>query len=370
MKKIIPILAALVMVLCMTVSSFAATMPSGGQLTTNETTLTLQKTLKAKNPTLTKIASPGMAWTYTVAPATSAEINDAVIDDGTNQAVVQPGPAQGLSITTQPSFTKNSDLVAASDYADNYANLVLTTNLSAFQQPGVYRYKLTDTTTAATYTAADVTDDTDNKVTFIDVFVIRNNAGNLEVSGYTHGTDLDENGTLEKALLEADIYDTVNLCVEKKVTGTMGDRSNQFPFAFTIDNDGRYYYVKKGSAPTASDTTTTATSQSTTLAHSEKYYIYGLADADTVIITETNNTRDTYKVSINGAQKTAVESGDDATSSTLVAKDNSSTDIIVENNLEEVSPTGIIMRYGPYVGMVIVALAFIFMRKKISKDAE
>ena len=366
-KKILASIAASCMLVAATAAtSFAAIAPSSGVVATNDTTLVLEKTLNAKNPSLSTVAGPGLAYTFTIAPATVAE--GTVVDDGTATVVVKPGPAEGLKITKTPEFAKNSDLDANTVGDENIDNLELEVDITKFARPGVYRYKLTDTTTNAAFQAADVTKGSSDDVRYIDVYIVYDDTAGVKVSAYVVGTDKNEDGTLEKKTLDPDLYETYNIILEKEVSGTMGDRNHQFPFAGTINNDGKYFYAKKGKAPTAEDTSQTTTEVSTTLSHLQKYYVSGLSKSATYQFIETNDTEDIYKVKINGENETNVAAGSTKDSGSTSAETVSV--MKFTNTLNSISPTGIVMRYGPYVGMVLLAGLFIFMRRRASASDE
>ena len=134
---------------------------------------------------------------------------------------------------------------------------------------------------------------------------------------------------------------------------------------------GQYVFVKKGSAPTTADSRTTG-AVSTTLADTETYYISGISHTGTVTYTETNNTADTYQTSITGGTASAASALAPAGTKAMAATDvDDAGAVTFTNNLDEVSPTGIIERFGPFlaVAMVGAALAMLARRFKIESGA-
>ena len=217
--------------------------------------------------------------------------------------------------------------------------------------------------------------------TFIDIYIQRDVEGERVVEGYVVGSDNNESGVLVKETFDQstdseaqgaasyptpDDFNTYNLKLTKMVTGTMGDRHNQFPFAITVSDSGRAYYADKGAAPSSTTTlnqTAHTTALQTTLAHEEIYYIAGLRNNDTVAYTETNNTNETYNVTVTG-ESTATSvapNGSHAMSSKTAPN---ATDITFTNSHNSVSPTGVVMRFGPYIGMVLIAGLLIMLRKR------
>ena len=169
-------------------------------------------------------------------------------------------------------------------------------------------------------------------------------------------------------------YVTKNIVLEAQVGGNMGDKNNQFPFNGTVNDNGRYFYVKKGDAPQAETSdmvqgSDTGTALSTTLAHTEKYYISGLSTAATVDYTETNNTPDAYSVSITGgtpSDASRVAQGETKTMGVTGVED--SEHVIFTNVLDSVSPTGLVMRYGMPALLIALAAVLIVISKRSGSE--
>lgn len=388
-KKMAAAAAAIIMVLGMSSTVFAATVLntgySAGVVVSSDTTLNIPKTLVVKNPALAGVAGPGLQLTYTVAPATVAD--GTVITDGEdNTAPVHPGPVDGLRLVSSPTFTVGETLDASAAGADNVKNIVLEVDLTKFNDPGIYRYELTDTTTADALAAAGVDrDEHFDNVRYVDVYV-QEVGSDLVVEGYVVGSDADEDGLLAKETFDTsttdetsgttyptkDLFETYNASLTKSVTGTGGERHNQFPFAIAVSDSSRAYYADKGTAPSSSSSLNQAahtTALSTTLQDTETYYIAGLTKNDTVAYTETNNTDNTYSVSVTG-DVTIAATNVSANGGTKVMPATDVTDagaVTFVNNLGSISPTGVITRFGPYIGMLAIAGILIFVRRR-AKD--
>ena len=154
----------------------------------------------------------------------------------------------------------------------------------------------------------------------------------------------------------------------------MGDKNNQFPFAGTVKDNGRSFYAKKGEAPNAdpsnqAEGSASGTALSTALSHGEKYYISGLSSAAIMDFTETNNTPDTYSVSITG--------GKDSESSPVIsggkkimgeASVMNSETVKFTNKLDAVSPTGVVLRFGYAAFLILAGIALVLLRKRNGSD--
>jgi len=361
MKKLITIALSLAMVCAMSAVAFAADNPATGN------TITIEKNLKVSNPNLTSVDGPGLTMNYAIAPVAPAAGNGgATITDAQNHTgTVHQGPADGVTLSASSiSWPIGEAVNASATGADNMKSITATVDLTKFTVPGIYRYELTETVGAG---AAGET-------RYIDVYIANAASGTgLEVKGVVmHDGSVANGKPAQKKTFSPEEFETVNITLKKTVSGNMADKRNQFPFAGTVTDNARYFYAKKAEAPAADNANKVAgaaagSAVSTTLAHNEMYYISGLSHEAAVAYTETNNTSDVYQTSITGgtaADATAVTpNGTKAMASTDV--DNAGA-VVFNNALEEVSPTGVVMRFGPYLGLIALAGALIVMRKRAS----
>lgn len=400
-KKFAVLTAAFAIFMAMSVSSFAAASLNGGVYEGNDATLNIEKTVKVSNPSLTKVAGPGLQLAYTVAPATVAATTQ--VSDGAHGATVHAGPADGLTLTSAPEFTKAELLNASAAGEANVKNIVLGCDITKFTAPGIFRYELKDTTTSEALSAAGVerSDDFDD-TRFVDVYIVRNANDQLEIGGYVVGSDDNNDGNLQKETFDTstkettddndtpndpsddtvttevkqtpDVFTTYNIVLEKEVTGSMGDRNHQFQFAMTLSQNngnglGRAFYAQKEGSISGTQPNQTAdtTSLSATLAHGEKYQIAGLTINDKIAYEETNNTSDTYKVSINGEDSGDVAPGASKAMSPASVANAASTKFT--NNLDSVSPTGVVMRFGAPLLVLAAAVAMFVLSRKAKKES-
>ena len=387
LKKIGALALALVMVLTMGAVAFADETPAIGDNGVTESvtsSITIPKTIDL-NGTLTSVYSPNVIYTFSLAPATVNE--GTTITDNKSPAVtsvVTAGPTDGASLdSTTLSFTSAETAVAT----DITQNLTVTTDISKFSKPGVYRYELKDTTTKTVLDAAGITRPTDYTDTYyLDVYVHYNTSGSLEVYGYvlSKGNDSKTPESTDKVgKIDDDKYYTVDVTLTKKVTGAMGDTQHEFPFAITLTNNSLSYYADKAATPTV-DKDATDTGISITLKSEETYYLYGLSPLATVIYEETNDTDDTYTLTITGADQSSIaaaaeipaKSGtkntgdahkvsnynDSGTQS--IAVDDAFSAVTFTNNLNEISPTGVVLRVAPYALMLVAGLFLLIVARR------
>lgn len=403
MKKIIAPLMGLVLTLVMTLSIGAAAIPSSGEVESTDTTVTVPKGITLVNKDAAgQYYSADIDYTYTIAPADmSTFASQTVTDDDSHTGTVHAGPTGGVTITDMPSFdsTLSSFTTTGNEITDN---LSLSTDLTKFTKPGIYRYTITDTTaTSALFAQGMNRPDDYQTVRYLDVYVHRNaTSGDLEVYGYTlqkeSGRDAQSKIELDKdpgyvkssespsGYSTTDVYETYNVTLTKTVTGTLGDRNNDFPFVAAVSNNGYKYFTAKNSA-TATEQTAATTSVNTTLKHTDVFHINGLNSKATVGYTETNNTSDTYEVTVEGANNTlvamsevapngtkaltagAITSYDTDNSATSVEDEGTDTDysaVTYINNIDEVSPTGVILRFLPFAIILGCGIALIALTRR------
>ena len=123
------------------------------------------------------------------------------------------------------------------------------------------------------------------------------------------------------------------------------------------------------------------------LKDSETYTIIGLSPLATVAVTETNDTADTYKVTINDKagnpvnnfSATPVDPTYTATTGTFQVSTYAATghgtsaavdadNLTYINNLENISPTGVIIRTLPYIAILVLAGVMLVTVKVLNKS--
>ncbi len=382
LKKLVASALGMTLVMSMGSAAFAAELSSGVAVT-DETSVNICKTIKVTNPDLEYVDGPGVSYSYSIASAVPSQDNGGseVTDSENRTGTVHEGPEEGVTLTVSDvSFPVGTQLNASSGGADNKKYITASTDLTKFTSPGIYRYKISETPSPLDLSSAGVTD-TGDRDRYLDVY-IENGTSGLEVAGYTihdkynNKTDGFNGGTegSGQAFTGAAQFDTKNIVLETEVSGNMGDKNNQFPFDGLIKDNGRSFYSRKGEAPqsVSSDMaqgSASGTSLSTTLGYGEKYYISGLSSAALVDFTETNNTPDTYSVSITGGTpsepSSVIPGGKKIMGETSV---NDCETVKFINRLDAVSPTGIALRYGYAAFLIAAGGALVLLRRKDRKD--
>lgn len=424
-KKLIVVMLALLSFASVIVPAFAQTnaaADSSGVTVTDNNTLDIPKGIILEG-SLSSVYSPNIVFTYLAEAGAAASVTDAnnitsVITPGVLAGITLGGDTDNNNATGAVTFTSSEQAVGQITQ-----NLTLTINPTAFPKPGVYRYKITDTTSEADLFAAGITRPAGyDKEFFLDVY-IKNNSGTQEVFGYVlmdkaedpvnQSTDKSAgfidpsnpgsgsgSGSGSTPAIAMDTYTTVDIQVTKQVTGSMGDVNHDFPFTITLNNNGLSYYGKEGSAPAVTDDLS-ATSISAALHSGESYYLVGLSPKATVSYTETNDTLDTYTLTVkdsananvkdnaatpadisgisiaaNGTKTTSTlnvsnypTANSSSGTSTAVAVTTASA-VTFTNNLDEISPTGVVLRIAPFVFMLAAGAFLLFLSRRRKSAAE
>lgn len=357
-KKIGALVLALVLVLSLTATAFAADGDtpnsnyngSGEGNTnlakqTNVTEVSITKDIVLYNAEASSIYTPNVTYTYEVAPAgtaaTGTQVTGIILNDTndphkTTTVTVKNGVAGGVKLATTTGgtgaasinlvFAPGTDLDTATPLRENVGattsnataaktskNIYIQFDPSAIYgttEPhgtaGIYRYKITDTTSRDTLAAAGIlrNDDYDAsyKTLYLDVYLKNavdgsGNVTGLEVYGYvlfksgTADTDFQYvNGSTETYKLTgfnvdselgatsgsttpviSDQYHTYNLKVTKTTTGALADKSHYFPFNIDVtqasgDTATKVYVTYSNASDVKNGSTAVTTATGTDLA--------------------------------------------------------------------------------------------------------
>ena len=432
LKKISSIVLALIMVLTMGTSVFAAN-DQDGTLKDNGvvknaghssvgTTLTIPKGITVYG-SLDKVYGPTVSYSYTIAPI-NPPANAKIIDFNNVEHIVEIGPAESASLTDSTAAFTSSKVDLTEGSAEITDDIKVSIATGKFTKPGVYRYVITDTTQTSDLFAAGITRPDDyNKTRYLDVYVKYNSDETaFEVYGYVlNDTNLEEiEGTDDQPLAwetpaakssgfvassetsgtgkGTDEYRTIDVNVTKLVTGSMGDKTNEFPFTIAVSNNGlNYYSGEAASVPTSVSSLSdgVATSITGNLKDKDVFYIYGLNPKATVTYTEKNNTTDVYSLTVtdngsntvNGLDGTTKITGNEERNTGVLAVSNYDTDnredsvkavisandnkaITFTNDLSEISPTNVVMRFAPYLFILGGAMMLLVASRRRKAEQE
>lgn len=294
--------------------------------------------------------------------------------------------------------------------------------------PGVYRYKITDVTTPATYAASGVTDGGGKNNIYLDVYTKYNDTntglviygyvllretaddGNASITynststetikteGYVTTSEGDDNndGSVLPSDLKSDVYKTYNLIIKKQVAGDLADRINEFPFEislsnatvtttedFGLNNGNGIHSTQQLTSGAWNSADVTIANLDFNLKHDEVINIIGVPAGTKVMVKETNNTNDVYSVSMlgNGVAQDLKTTDDSTAKKAVSVANNKKAELVnsfdintsseadtltVTNTLRDVSVTGLILSVAPFILLTVagIVLLAVFMHNK------
>ena len=399
MKKTLSFLLALVLVSALVLCPVSAmaeeeTPAASGQVTyvaKNGETVTFNKYLVMKEDANV----PNVTFSYSIVPGQG-------VPAAAGKAAVLAGPGPAVEGTTAPTvgtaaFTTADTKLSSKaegdtvvlDEGENYVKKSVTIDFSGcqFDEPGVYRYVLTEQETAgAMGTSYDTQVGASGtaKQRFVDVYVQDvNNA--LQIQGYVIHETADDPAVGEEMGTTADgqdnksdgfvnEYATQNLTISKTVSGNQGSKDKFFAFTVEISGAvaGTKYTVDLSNAQATSGSTAAtiadnagksnpaeltanengAVTQVFYLKHGQSIVIKGLAQGTGYAVSE--NAED-YK-----STKTDSGNGTVQTADITVAFENSRSGAV---------PTGVMLTVIPGVVIVLIAgAAMVFLKKSKKED--
>ena len=418
-KKISSIVLALIMVLTMGTSVFAAVksddntkMNEDKGIVSDDGTISIAKQMVFINAEATTVREPNITYTYTISAVTptSAKITDKNNITGTVKAGEMDAVTnETATITFADTSTSQASATGSTDA--KYADFTFTAG--DFPAPGIYRYMITESTNVDKATVGITADSTYNAIRYLDVYVqwTDDNHSSKKVYGYVL-YDGSANQSIKSAELDGgdvsmksagyvntattsgtqenvDVYKTQNLYIEKTTTGALADPNNLFPIALAfegvtatpkvdvtlggngtltgIERDDIGSYIKFAEAMDG------------TVKNRSSIYIKGIPEGASVSLVETNNTPDSYKVkagtTANGADLlaeiiVAAGTATDGTTPQTLANLTDKVSIYLTNTLNAISPTNVVMRFAPYLFILGGAMLLLVASRRRKSDQE
>jgi len=453
MKKLVCLILAIMMI-AMVGAAFATSANLAGDgvvgnFTTADTpvaqdnSVLIYKEITAYNKDASTVNAPVLTYNYTIKPGdASKSVTDAggaalhastnsvtvLTKAGLTGATISGSVDNGTTYTAGTLQLTNTVQLTTADagYANKFPLKVDFSGVT-WTGAGVYRYKITETTTTVQKNAAGITDGGIAEILYMDVYVkdSSSTAGSYEIYGYTcFKENTDINGTTASSNLttvqktegfvtgdtdgsvtveadeQADKYYTFNLEISKTLSGDQAMNSHQFPFNvdFTNASVTANILLKQetttGGGITANLPAAAAVSSldiaDLKLANGAKVkYVgipVGVTAATTVTVYERNDVtgtvyRSSYTVdggTASTAKSLTWDSTGDANKSdvanlstiTMNADDDVSHTIAFTNTLEQISPTGYVSRFAPYALILVAGIALLVIAMKKRKHTE
>ena len=424
LKKTTAVILAAIMTMTMGITAFAdenneSTSGGSGEV------IRIQKELTAYNPETVVVNEPTATYTYEIkAGRAGAELED---ENGI-QAATKAGVGMDKVILSSQTSENANNTTTTLSYSANGENKL---NASAagtankkwididfsnvnFGAAGVYRYEIHES--ASAYTSNGIKEGTTGNVRYLDVYVKDaaeqseeiNQPSDWDVYGFvlfaaeeaegetteqsagykTEGfvAHKDENDSSNNKT--ADEYYTFNLIVSKTVMNDAYIKTthHKFPFTLTLQNDtvtADVLPIMNVSANAKQDPLAAGAISGTwkaEIADGASIQYVGIPAGTTISITETNDvTGAVYSVNVAGADNEledkniyTVSSSDAAVvAATAGQKVEANRNVAFTNTLQQISPTGVVLRVAPYILMLAagVVLLVIARRRRTANEA-
>jgi len=372
------------------------------------------------NPDKEAVYAPNITYTYTLGTGDGGDkitgLNwngSAAVADTATTVTVKDGVANAIKIsgnttttdgTAKLEFGKTNEKFATEQAetkgSSNFEvqNLHVEKGTANFPGAGVYRYTLTESVNRADAGVVDGTEAADKavEIRYLDVYVDANK--NIygyvladQAAGYEYDSEAAE-ASKKINELDPDFYHTQNVKITKKITGSMANKDNQFPVDINLTEsiDSAEFWGKADGTDFDDVTVSDYAAKIYGLSDNESVEYIGLPLNTKVTIDETNNTTDNYNATLEQTQPAKnplikaqeMEANQKLSTTTLgtvvnreiVLGNQEQQSYIVDltNNLEAVSPTGLLFRIAPYALMMTAGgvLIAVYLRSKKRDDAE
>lgn len=402
-----------------------------GSKAVKEKTINIKKQFISINASETTVNAPAFTYIYTVTPADAANLTviDSPVKHASGTAVQVPvkagnterlvvtgtsdgAPGDATSATGSLVFTNTTILTSSADGTDTGVNtydIKLNFTNVAFQQAGIYRYKITESLAdSATYDGIAVKDGGSN-IRYLDVYVdgagqiygyvcmSANSSVTPESTNKTNGfvEDTNHSGTNSGA----DYYYTYNLTLSKDVVNDNYGQNHAFPFTVFFKNPENYtttfaitesagsgstgftpalsagvptwndvVFVKKGAnieykgIPAGVDVDVYETNDMTGVTYSVSSVVNSgtpVTNANVSWGSVPSSAKEQTSAAAYESQKVSVDTAKTTTVDSIQT-------IAITNTLVVISPTGVVLRVAPYLLMLAagIALLAIFLVKR------
>lgn len=349
------------------------------------TTVTGEKVPVTKNVEVDKNTfAPVTSYTINVVSGndTSLTYETGTKENPSNETVVvYPGPVGGLTGVTINSASSAASPSEATSIDDNTSKFVYnTSNLSIdpskfvndnIIRPGVYHYVVSELD--GDYAGKGMEYDK----TKYNVYLFMEYGTEAHTSltcKYVVASKVGDQNAVKTDLVFNNKYDMHDLLITKKVEGNQGNTKKLFDVNIKVDGTkaSEKYVVKYTENGDEKETTLVSGEEKTfRLKDTDAVHIYGLSSDDKVLVDEANDCiSDGYSVkyTTNSAATGTVSeinnTNDEKISDVSVIDDGAT--ITITNTKSVTTPTGIVMTFGPYALLLVLAgvFAVMFLRKK------
>ena len=343
----------------------ANTVGAGGASVTFEDTFTISEGDHAKN-------LPAATFNYSIGTAGVSAMGATASSPKINVGVGEPTITNAVHSATPVDDKENTVGVTA-----NFSGVTFT-------EAGIYRYAIKEEL-GASNVAADIEIDTANNhagTFFLDVYVEKNATGfspfayvltsTAEAPELSQAGD-DSRTAAYKTKIDSitNEYTTYDLTVSKEIRGAMA--ANEFAFTINLTNIPEDAYIARDDSEPAAGAAT-GNSYSVNLGDGDSTVIYGLPSTAAYSVQEAVSKIEGYSVVVEDDNANAGEYNwidednfGNSAATTIGQKD---TNVDFTNTLMTISPTGVVMRFAPYMLILGAGFALVIVSRRRKAEQE
>ena len=307
---------------------------------------------------------PAAAFNYSIGTSGVSAVAASASTPKINVGIGQPDSDGGAHAATAAGTTADS------------VDVTVDFNGVNFSEAGIYRYSIKEEM-GASNVAEDIAIDVDNGsqgTYFLDVYVQREGSGfgpyayilskSGSINSYDKSGDPQKVNYSDKVDEITNEYTTYDLTVSKTIVGAMA--ANQFDFDIDVANVPEDAFIAKDGEIVAGSEG--GNHFSATLGDDQSTEILGLPSAAVYAIKETVNQEEGYAVEV-----TTNEAQDDSYGwlnsaefgkADATAMGKSDAKVGFTNTLRTISPTGVVMRFAPYMMILGAGLALVLISRR------
>ena len=304
---------------------------------------------------------------------------DYEIASGAGMAATSTSPLIKAGIGT-PSISDAIHKVTEAGDVEDAVDVTIDFSGVSFSEAGIYRYAVTEELKSSS-AADDIKIDTENNNDgefCLDVYVEKNNDGftpfayvmaaSAETPSLSDSADGRTATYTSKISNVTNEYTTYDLTVSKSIVGAMA--ANDFAFNINITNVPEDVYIAQDSNEAVSGSK--SNSFSARLGHGDSTVIKGLPSKAAYAIQEEVNKTEGYTVEVKDDHNAEYSwigtdhfgSQDGAEMGKADAK------VAFTNTLSTISPTGVVMRFAPYMMILGAGIALVMVSRRRKAEQE
>ena len=334
------------------------------------------------------VGASGSSITFTDTFKASANDNAQNLPAATFDYEIAPGAGKAATDKSplikagvgNPTISDAVHNATAAGVVEDKVDVTVDFSGAGFKEAGIYRYAVTEKlagSNAEEDIVIDTASDKDGKF-FLDVYVEKNGSGFspfsyiLTSSDETPGLSTKDGADEREAAYASKIdsitneYTTYDLTVSKSIVGAMA--ANDFAFSINISNVPADVYI----AQDDNEAVIGSHGFSARLGDEDSTVIYGLPSKAAYEIQEEVNQIEGYSVEVVDSNEAEYDwiGTDHFGSKAATEMGKADANVAFTNKLMTISPTGVVMRFAPYMMILGAGIALVMVSRRRKAEQE